>query len=345
MSVRVVAPCRLHFGLFHVPVEGFTHWPDGRPVRKFGGVGLMVEPPAVRVGVRRSGDWSATGSLAARAMRFLRTAWDASPDLLRRAGALAVAADGPPEHVGLGIGTALGMAVVYAAAAELVGRFPSSPETFARVVGRGRRSGIGVHGFSRGGLIVDAGKECDTDLPQLDERVTFPAAWRVVLLRPRAEPLWHGDRERVAFGRGRSPAAATATTDRLQEIAYHELIPAAKAGDFFGFAEAVYSFNRTAGEPFADDQGGPYAGPAIARLIGELRSWGVAGVGQSSWGPTVFALAADEEEANALAARARCHIPDLADVTVAAANNRGAASERIHDPDQPDQEHVRGEGE
>ena len=45
MSVRVVAPCRLHFGLFHVPVDGLTHYPDGRPVRKFGGLGMMIENP------------------------------------------------------------------------------------------------------------------------------------------------------------------------------------------------------------------------------------------------------------------------------------------------------------
>ena len=45
MNVRVVAPCRLHFGLLHVPTIGFTHWPDGTPVRKFGGVGERNEMP------------------------------------------------------------------------------------------------------------------------------------------------------------------------------------------------------------------------------------------------------------------------------------------------------------
>src|SRR5437762_31135 len=41
---RVTAPSRLHFGLFHVPADGFTHWPGidgnpGLPVRALGGVG------------------------------------------------------------------------------------------------------------------------------------------------------------------------------------------------------------------------------------------------------------------------------------------------------------------
>ena len=53
--IRVVAPSRLHFGLFHVPVAG-DPWPDGLPVRCFGGVGLMVEEPAVVV-VEPAADW------------------------------------------------------------------------------------------------------------------------------------------------------------------------------------------------------------------------------------------------------------------------------------------------
>ena len=72
---RVSAPSRVHFGLFHVPAEGFTHWPaidsgPGLPVRAFGGAGLVVDSPGVVVTVRPSDSWQVEGSHASRAQAF-----------------------------------------------------------------------------------------------------------------------------------------------------------------------------------------------------------------------------------------------------------------------------------
>ena len=104
-----------------------------------------------------------------------------------------------------------------------------------------------------------------------------------------------------------------------------------------------------AGEPFAADQGGPYAGPAVTGLIDKLRAWDFAGVGQSSWGPTVFAFAPDHSTAGALAAKLRDRFPDLADVTVTAANNTGFTFTgdglRDYHANQADQQHVGGQDE
>jgi beta-ribofuranosylaminobenzene 5'-phosphate synthase len=316
MTARVVAPCRLHFGLLHVPVPGVAHWPDGTPVRKFGGVGLMIDTPAVRVAFRPGSDRSFTGSLIDRALGAWvrvrkRIGTDDDPPFH-------FSANGPPEHVGLGVGTALTLAVARLTAGRL------SLSELSKLAGRGERSGIGVYGFDRGGFLLDAGKAADDELPTLHTRLAFPDDWRIVLIRPAVNPNWHGDRERAAFDRSRDPAAAKAATDRLADVAFRELAPAVQGKDFTGFADAVHRYNRLAGEPFAADQGGPYAGPEVTGLIETVRSWSVSGVGQSSWGPTVFAFAKDEPEANDLADRVRSRIPGLAEVTVTAANNRGA---------------------
>jgi beta-RFAP synthase len=316
MTVRVVAPCRLHFGLLHVPVPGLTHWPDGTPVRRFGGVGLMIEPPAVTVSLAVGEPFSAEGSLSDRARAGLVLLHQKLGN--RRMVCGRHVADGPPEHVGLGVGTALSLAVARAAAG------PLPVAELARLARRGRRSGIGVHGFDRGGILFDGGKGVDDFLPTLYRRLPFPGDWRVVLLRPKVGDGWHGDREQAAFDRPRDPARARATTDRLIAIAFDELAPAVADNDFPTFADAAHRYNRLAGEPFAADQGGPFAGPEITGLIETLRSWGVAGVGQSSWGPTVFAFAEDEGDAHRLADRARRHFPNLSDLTVTRANNRGA---------------------
>ena len=303
------APCRLHFGLFHVPVEGLNCWPDGTPVRKFGGLGMMLREPRITVSAIPSTKFAATGSLAARALAFAKMIPTAAPSQIE--------SNGPPEHIGLGVGTALAMTVGRA----LIGR--AYEDNFPRFVGRGKRSGIGIHGFHHGGFIVDDGKLDDSELPDIRERIDVPDDWRTVLARPPVPGAWHGEQERSAFGRGRSPEAALDTTRRLLALANEKIVPALKAADFESFAAAITIFNRIAGEPFNGDQGGPYAGPAVAGIIDELIEWGSPGVGQSSWGPTVFAFARNESDGQSLAKRLRERFPNLDDVTVTGPDNFG----------------------
>lgn len=318
------APCRLHFGLFHVPVEGLTEWPDGRDLLQFGGLGMMVRDPCVRCRFEESDEWSFAGSLAERAAEFAK--------LVPRSRPYRIVADGPPEHVGLGVGTALGLTIIGYLLAHSGGLVWSEPRThhdlIAHAARRGKRSGIGVHGNKCGGFIVDDGKivcpEFTSD-SEIRERIDVPDDWRVVLVRPpTVGQLWHGDAERGAFRRARSPDAALDTTTRLLRLANESIIPAIKRKDFETFAANLTDFNRIAGEPFQDDQGGPFADPAVAGVIDELIAWGVLGVGQSSWGPTVFAFASNPDDARRLADRIRDRFPNLADVRVTAADNSGA---------------------
>jgi beta-RFAP synthase len=324
MSVRVVAPCRLHFGLFHVPVDGLTHHPDGRPVRKFGGLGLMIDQPCVVVTPTRTHHDVATGPLFDRAQRFMDELRDcgAGPTCQR------IETNGPSEHIGLGVGTTLGLAVasvLYPAYWACHQDFPV--QTLAARVRRGRRSGIGTYGFRHGGFIADDGKVADHELPQLGVRLDFPSSWRVALIRPPVKPIWHGDREHAVFDRTRLADKALSLTDRLRSLAYDTVVPAVRNADFETFATSIHEFNRLAGVPFHDDQGGPYASPEVACVIDELMEMGAVGVGQSSWGPTVFAFAPDADEAEHLANRARDRFSSATDVTVTAANNTGARLE------------------
>lgn len=296
---RVTAPSRLHFGLLHVPTEGFTHWPGpagepGLPVRAFGGVGLMVDKPGVVVTVRPADGWQVEGPLASRAQAAALRFVASLPELDRRPFQVLVE-QCPAEHVGLGVGTALALAVARALAVES-GRADLLAADLAGRVGRGERSAVGVHGFARGELVVEAGKLPGEALSPLLARLDLPERWRVVLLTPAADDHWHGSQERRAFAAAaRQPRPAA--TEALARTALLGILPAAATGDLDTFGDAVYEFNRRAGEPFAAAQGGPYATPAIAELVAELRGLGVRGVGQSSWGPTVFAVVAGHEEA------------------------------------------------
>ena len=67
---------------------------------------------------------------------------------------------------------------------ELAGLSLFPVEALARLTGRGRRSGIGVHGFAEGGLIVDAGRRGHHDLPTKLIRLPFPPSWSILIVLP-----------------------------------------------------------------------------------------------------------------------------------------------------------------
>jgi beta-RFAP synthase len=289
---RVTAPSRLHFGLFHVP--GGDEPEPGVPVRVFGGVGLMIDQPGVVVSARPAPSWQFEGTLASRAQVFAHRFMDRIDP---PPGPLQVLVERcPAEHTGLGVGTQLALAVAKALAIE-TGTPDLSAIELARRVGRGERSAIGVHGFDRGGLIVEPGKTRGEEVSPLLTRVLLPDEWRVAVFAPHGLDRWHGSREQQAFDRAGVNSRPPGLTDTLCRIALLGMLPAAVAGDLPAFSEAVYEFNRRAGEPFAAAQGGIYAAPDIEELIQTITRKGVKGVGQSSWGPSVFAVIESNDRA------------------------------------------------
>lgn len=288
---RIEAPSRLHLGLLSLPVIGQESWANGSPKRLFGGVGLMLESPSVLVRISPSSEWSAVGSLETRALGFAKKFVATLPSKSRKAFHIEVERS-PDEHVGLGCGTALGLSIAKAIAMETAHPDLTAIE-LARRVGRGQRSAIGIHGFEQGGLIVEAGKLPGEDVGHLIGRFAFPADWRIVLVRPRETSIWHGRHEHEAFSR----LPRNNPTEALCRIVITGLLPALAAGDLDAFGEAVYEFNIRASEGFMIEQGGNYAVPEMAKLAHQLRHEGVKGVGQSSWGPTLFAIVRDEIQA------------------------------------------------
>ncbi|HLU49595.1 MAG TPA: hypothetical protein VK116_15965, partial [Planctomycetota bacterium] len=65
--------------------------------------------------------------------------------------------------------------------------------------------------------------------------------------------------------------------------------------------EAAWEFGRESGAAFERAQGGVFSSPRVGAIVDALRAEGIRGVGQSSWGPAVWAWAAGEEEALAIA--------------------------------------------
>jgi beta-RFAP synthase len=330
--IRVRTGSRLHFGLFAPPPgDGpAAPWPNSLgeavlPARHFGGVGLMVQAPGLELAAAPAANWSAEGPLAERALafahQFARSLPVAFPHRL-------VVVRCAPEHAGLGTGTQLGLAVARALA-EGHGLDLSAAE-LAQRVGRGRRSALGVHGFAQGGFLVEAGKRAGEAVAPLAARRDFPEAWRVVLVLPPWGQGLHGPAEGRALEGLHERAWPLAQTDALCRLALLGMLPALAEGDLRGFGEALYDFNRRVGEAFRPVQGGTYTHPRAAEVVAFVRQQGVAGVGQSSWGPALFAVVGDAERAADLRRRL-CERFGLADteVLLTEACNRGA--EIVHD--------------
>ncbi|MGL6097240.1 MAG: beta-ribofuranosylaminobenzene 5'-phosphate synthase family protein [Fimbriiglobus sp.] len=321
---RVVAPSRLHFGLLHVPVPGLTHWPDGLPVRAFGGLGLMIDQPGLEVRAEPADEWAAAGPHADRALGFARQIVEARPSWFGRLRFRVNVVHAPPEHVGLGVGTQLGLAVARAVTESAGVKNLSGPD-LAAGVGRGGRSAVGVHGFDRGGFVFDCGRPLGDGLSTLAGRYDFPRDWWVVVCYPQAGSGWSGAAERAAFARPRSIDAALRLTERLVRLAAVGVVPALLEEDYPAFAGALYEYNRIAGEPFASDQGGTYSSPEVAELVRRFRQdWHVPGVGQSSWGPAVFAVVPGYERAHHLCEQVRAGYPDGLRLVACPANSTGA---------------------
>jgi predicted sugar kinase len=75
---------------------------------------------------------------------------------------------------------------------------------------------------------------------------------------------------------------------------------------------------------FAGIQNGPYNGPHIEALIRQIRDFGVKAVGQSSWGPCVFAITRNDEDAQRLVGHLQSEYGDRCTIQTAKADNEGA---------------------
>jgi beta-ribofuranosylaminobenzene 5'-phosphate synthase len=275
LSLRT--PSRLHFGLLS--------W-DSKAPRQFGGVGLMVDDPGLTLNAERAETWKASGPLSSRVLEFARQISErlTAKGVVVRPASFEVR-NAPPEHVGLGVGTQLGLGVARLLC-ELAGHPEPTAEELAELSGRGLRSGIGLHGFAQGGLVVDGGRASSEGIPPLITRLEFPSEWSALVVIPRVEPGLHGSREVQAFAE--LPAWPEPLTDRLCRLVLLGLLPAVVERDLPRFGEALEEIQRRVGEGFAPAQGGTFARPELKAVVDELRSQGLEGVGQSSWGPTLY---------------------------------------------------------
>jgi beta-RFAP synthase len=317
-TLEVRTPNRLHFGLLS--------FGDPTSPHQFGGVGAMIASPGVHLRHSPAPRFTVIGRHAERVERFARRVakhynWPVLPPCQIEV------LSAPRQHVGLGVGTQLGMAVAASLASSPEG-VPLDIPRLAQAAGRGKRSSIGIHGFRQGGFIIDSGYNEEGQLGGVEAHCNLPADWRFVLaIDTRQAGLAHSA-ERRAFAS--VPPVPPAVTAELRQIALEGLYPAARDADHARFSDSLYEYGAKAGGCFATVQGGPFASRAIAERVELIRSLGFSGCGQSSWGPTIFSLTPSPNAAAELLEQLQTHdAMQGCELLIAEPDNRGAKVRRL----------------
>ena len=318
MRIMVKAPARLHFGFIDL---------DGSMGRIFGSIGLAVDEPRIILEAAAAKSLSVSGDESDRALalarRFLR-----HYDI--RQGVHLTIKEAIPAHVGLGSGTQLALAI--AAALSRVFSIDADVRELAAVMQRGRRSGIGVGVFERGGFVVDGGRRLSAiastwdpgSLPPTIVRHPFPKDWTFVVAIPHVGRGLSGDAELQAFRR--LPSGLGTGAGRLSRVVLMQMLPALVEGDAAAFGRSLTAVQGIVGSWFRAVQRGWFARAEGTELAGVMSRCGALGVGQSSWGPTVYGMAADHERGSAIERQVRAAIAARIDATIFLTDswNRGA---------------------
>lgn len=192
-------------------------------------------------------------------------------------------------------------------------QLPLTAQWLVRNAGRGLRSAVGLTGFLQGGLLLDEGY-VEGSTNELSERPVkassrqLPADWRLVLVMPNRQERVFGTREAELIEElGRIPYGQSAHMLRLA----NRICELAQSDEGFEtFAETLEQYMELGARLFSRFQRGLYNGQEVYSAVELARAAGLRGVGQSSWGPTVFGFAASERQANQSAQCLRDARPD-----------------------------------
>ncbi len=310
IKVTIKTPARLHLGLIEM---------NGDLGRMFGGLGVAIDHPNVVLEAQTAPTLKITGEKAELtkeiADRFYKKYKVPAKAHIHVAEAISC-------HTGLGSGTQLAIAVAVALAK--IGGVKASVPELAVAAGRARRTSVGTSIFQYGGFVVDGGKNMKTQAcPPLIYRQPFPVEWRFIVAVPNQPKGLCNSEETKAFDK--LNVMSPGDVGQMCRLTMYKLLPALAERDIEEFGDALTKIQVITGNHFAQAQGGTYASKACADCIEFLKQIGAHGVGQSSWGPALYAVV-EKEQAKARLAKVKAHLSSGVggEAFIAKANNHGA---------------------
>lgn len=314
MRIHIRTPSRLHFGIIDL---------SGSLGRRYGSAGLAIDGLGYEILAEISNRMTVTGPLedarrareiAKKVTKIYNISGKVKINILRSI----------PMHVGLGSTTQITLALS-TAITRLFGK-EISPVELAERLGRGKNSGVGTYAFVRGGFIVDGGVK-EGKFPPLIFRRDFPEEWRFVIVIPKGVRRMDEKTEEGLFKKITAPANAARTICHLLIM---KMLPSILEHDVVSFGQALTEAQRLVGKTFSHHQGGIFSSRLASEITDRMLKDGAYGVGQSSWGPTVYGLADGESHARELSKSVLEFLRDKnikASFAVVGADNKGAIVE------------------
>jgi beta-ribofuranosylaminobenzene 5'-phosphate synthase len=248
--------------------------------RRYGSVGVSIEEPRTVVEVEPADTLEVTSSSIVESKAFARK----TLEYYKLNGAKIDVLSLPQRHVGLGSTTQLSLSI--ATGITRAYGLDINPVELATILGRGKQSAIGTYVFQQGGFVIEGGWGEKTIFPPLLSRYSFPEDWRLLIVIPEKRGL-DETQELEAFERLRNPKE-----ELVNEACYRLFLgmaPAVLEKNIHAFGENLTRLQEIVGGMFSQAQCGVFQ-PESAPLIKRLKDIGAVGVGQSSWGPTVYSL-------------------------------------------------------
>ncbi len=308
-KVMVLAPARLHMGFIDL---------SGALGRHFGSIGIGLSEINTRLTISAADSLTVTGPCAERALKYTRQLCLA---LNVSDGVAVEVLSAIPEHIGLGSGTqmalAIGMGLNHFYELGLTVR------DIAQLADRGARSGIGIGVFEKGGLVLDGGRGPSTTTPPLLAQMAVPDDWRFILVFDQRGQGLHGEQEINAFKQ--LPPFLRREAERLCYLLLMQALPAVAEADLPKFGEVITELQTAVGEHFTPVQGGIFTSSEVAAAINCLQQQGAVAIGQTSWGPTGFCAVKGRERALTLASQLQQQFAaSQLNFMVVSARNQGA---------------------
>ena len=276
-AVSVTACARLHLGFLNL--NGGSH-------RRYGSIGVGIKGFSTALNVSHSDRVDVCGADDEFIARISQTVLDY---FRIDSGVRVEVEECIPRHQGLGSGTQMALALG-AAITGLYG-MDTSVEELAAATGRGGRSGVGLGVFRHGGFVVDSGKTGVHKPPVLIFRHDFPEEWQFVLVMDETNRGISGKEELEAFN-SLPDMSGEASAEICQQVLM-EMLPSIMENDCVQFGASVGRVQACVGEYFSAVQGGIFASDRVRRTLELLEENKATGIGQTSWGPTGFAVFPD----------------------------------------------------
>ncbi len=307
-NIHIATSARLHMGFFDL---------NGSSGRRFGSLGLSLKQPNTAIELAHGGElFSELLPAYIDKAKHTILAYTGIKDEVSIKSHAEI-----PRHAGLGSGTQMALAV--GVGISRLFNLKLTLEEIALIIGRGLRSGIGIGTFASGGLVLDGGRGKNTEIPPIIASHHFPSSWRILLMLDNSHIGMHGAEEKKAFSELED--ADLASTKDISHAILMQALPALAEENLIQFGQAIAKLQSYTGDYFAPVQNGRYASEQVSQVLNYLIGQGVYCVGQSSWGPTGFAVFENQEQAERYCSTLQQKFQQTnIDWVICEANNSGA---------------------